>query len=139
MRCIADIFADDHVTPRTRDATASVSNPAASAAYTTSVPTLVPTPVHHVWKRVHGGANITSVQWPVDRYVGLTGHRFVVAEAYPQICARLPCDEPCPELLDCDHPCPSGELREPVLFRDSTEPRMQSAVNLANFRSASSA
>ncbi|KAF9780977.1 hypothetical protein BJ322DRAFT_1011491 [Thelephora terrestris] len=23
------------------------------------------------------------------------------------VCARLPCDEPCAELLECDHPCPS--------------------------------
>ena len=89
--------------------------------------------------RVHGGVNITSVQWPVDRYVGLTSLRFIIAEVHPKICARLPCDEPCPELLDCDHPCPSGELPEPVLFRDSTEPGTQSAVNPANFRNASSA
>ena len=27
-----------------------------------------------------------------------------------QICARLPCDEPCGNLLECNHPCPSGIL-----------------------------
>ena len=79
-----------------------------------------------------------NVQWPVDRYVGLiAGLGFIVAKVYLQICARLPCDEPCPELLKCDHPCPSGEFLNPFVFRNPTEPGAKSAVNLVGFRSVS--
>lgn len=42
--------------------------------------------------------------------------KFSSAETHIQICARLPCDEPCAELLECDHPCPSGKFLEFPVF-----------------------
>ena len=111
VRCIVNTFVDARATLRIRGATANASNPVASAASTTSVQNLAPLLVPHVWKRVHGNVPITNAQWPVDRYVGSTiDLRFIIAEIHFQICARLPCDEPCTRTLDCGHPCPSGEF-----------------------------
>jgi hypothetical protein len=39
-----------------------------------------------------------------------------------QICARLPCDEPCTKELECGHPCPSSELLAFSVFGDLVEP-----------------
>ena len=61
-RHISSIFADSSATPRTKDATASASNPAASVVFTTRVPTVVLSPKHRVWKHVHGGVDIMNVQ-----------------------------------------------------------------------------
>ena len=40
----------------------------------------------------------------------------LVLAKFSQICARLPCDEPCTKILGCEHPCPSGELHILPLF-----------------------
>ena len=81
-----------------------------------------------------------NVLWPADRYVGpMSGLRFIVAEVYLQICARLPCDEPCVELLKCNHPCPSGGFLMFLVFEHPAEPGTQCVVNLAQFRNVSSA
>ena len=134
VRFIANIYVDARATPRTKGATASARNPADSAVSITSVPNFAPPPVHHVWMRVRGSVPTMNVQWPVDRCVGLaTGHRFV-AEIYLQICARLPCDEPCPKVLRCGHPCPSGGFLTFLVFEHPAELGVQSVVNLARSR-----
>ena len=61
-RRISSIFAGNHATPRTKGATTSASNPAASVIFTTRVPTVVLSPTHCVWKDVHGGVDIMNVQ-----------------------------------------------------------------------------
>ena len=125
--------------PRTKSVTPSASNPAASAAFTAGVSSLAPPPAPRVWKHAHGDVNIMSVRWLVDQYVGLTtGLRFIVADIYLQICARLPCDEPCAELLECDHPCPSGEFARCLVFGNLADSSTKSAVNPVKFRSVSS-